>query len=441
MSQFYFFYFLNAIFGFLYYLAWFQFLKEIAILDSFYELSSILTFIFSFLVLYHSLFYQYVHRLFFVALALVSIAESALHAYFLILYLKDIDFFQYFYMLQSPQMLNEAVKVQVLYKKILVFFNLVLALGTMLWLRKNEIYRSISSIYINFILKSPNMLTNLKKIILTLILSFVFFYGFILFSLFLTQKALDFASKGFLIFETGGLFTKSKVYQKKMPIGLVSVHLYPTIHIGPKSFYENYDKSMPENSLVLEEGVTDKNRKMTYNIRDDYASFAKEFNFVVQPLIPSLSIAKKKNILYQMADVDVSSFSEKTLKLLEIYFSQINQSFVSSLGGLQTGFKINPLNLKTFREDVIVKRNQAVFDNMEKALQKTNTRSFIVPWGALHMRGIEEELVRRGYEKTAEEKHIFISMEEMESLMEKKGAQKKDDSENEERLDNEKKGK
>ena len=46
--------------------------------------------------------------------------------------------------------------------------------------------------------------------------------------------------------------------------------------------------------------------------------------------------------------------------------------------------------------DLVEKRNRSVLSYLPKALEKYDT--VIIPWGALHMKGIEEQVKMRGFQ-------------------------------------------
>lgn len=185
------------------------------------------------------------------------------------------------------------------------------------------------------------------------------------------------------------------------------VRLVAMAHIGKAQFYEALYSGFPEHALVLEEGVSD--RKGILSKKFSYQNFAGVLGYTQQPSVSawqkqlpseggegsSVSAAARFDVVG--ADIDVSEFSDSTIAFLK----QVGEWYQSrNLRELSARFSAFQQEMKTdqtekFFEEVVRLRNNhllKVFDARSPGYSHV-----VIPWGALHMPGLEKELLKRGF--------------------------------------------
>ena len=209
--------------------------------------------------------------------------------------------------------------------------------------------------------------------------------GFFLYSFVCGSLAVDHFSGGFLALRSDGLAIRAKTYVRN---DHKTIQLIPMIHIGEADFYHQISKSFPTNSVVLLEGVTDDKNLIKHKL--SYKRAARSLGLVEQ----QEEFEPQQGQLRQ-ADVDVDQFSERTIVILNLV-SLIHAE----------GWKLEPL-LKLIHEsedsrlaqqlwdDLLTKRNANLLKQIEVELPSSDM--IVVPWGAVHMRGIAEDIQKLGF--------------------------------------------
>jgi hypothetical protein len=62
-------------------------------------------------------------------------------------------------------------------------------------------------------------------------------------------------------------------------------------------------------------------------------------------------------------------------------------------------------------DDILHRRNMGVIRHLEKALVRYDT--VVIPWGALHMKEIEAEVLKRGFKLQEERERVSIDFRKM----------------------------
>ena len=110
------------------------------------------------------------------------------------------------------------------------------------------------------------------------------------------------------------------------------------------------------------------------------------------------------------ADMDVSDFRPPTLLLLNALGKnmQESRSFVKGVMALNSwGEKnITPEMSDIIMDDILHRRNLEVIHYLEKAIGLYDT--IVIPWGALHMKEIEAEVLKKGFKLQEERKRVSI---------------------------------
>lgn len=205
--------------------------------------------------------------------------------------------------------------------------------------------------------------------------------------------SLEKVSNGFISVRGDGLYTEKRVYDYEGR----EIHLLPTVHIASPDFYVNLIRELPKSeTVILPEGVTDRK----HLIRDglDYSGPAESTGLSTQPSFVDMS-----KLAFRSCDVDVSEFSESTLRDL----NSISRCLKKWTAGDHTACleelsQMRSPDLNSMKEDLLEKRNERV----SKALKETLSefKHIGIPWGAAHMPGIEDNVLKMGAKKRSVER-------------------------------------
>lgn len=202
-------------------------------------------------------------------------------------------------------------------------------------------------------------------------------------------------TNGFLQVDGSGIKVEARVYER----GAAKVYLFPTAHIGSGRFYEELMRGVPvDRSVLLPEGVSDRTGLLA--ARWSYAGVAKAAGLREQPdFARNLSGAA-----VEACDVYMSDFSEETQKALSLIAMSFQflsegdrQRATEVLEGWEFGGRLDRKLFRKISHDLIDKRNAKVTASVERVSQKYD--HVLVPWGALHMAGIEGGLLKQGFRR------------------------------------------
>ena len=249
-------------------------------------------------------------------------------------------------------------------------------------------------------------------------------------SLFAADAKMSHSTAGFARLAPKGLYMVERVYRR----GDQTVRLARMIHVGDKEYYDDVAGSVvPGRTIVLAEGVTDDKGKLRDKV--DYGKvanllgltsqhelqfagrFIDEEAFEASLLRPREEKGKGKpgpaDIL--RADVDVSAFRPETILFLNAIGEHLkeNASPVEGIMSLNAWAEKNvtPPMYEVIMDDILHRRNKVLLGHMDKALQRYDT--VVVPWGALHMKEIEAEVLKRGFVLQEERKRMSVDFGRM----------------------------
>jgi len=204
-----------------------------------------------------------------------------------------------------------------------------------------------------------------------------------------------------------------------------TVDLVAVMHIGEPDFYATRLPKGQAKTLVLAEGVSDHKDKLSG--RFSYNRLAQVLGLEAQPQIEDWSRAEtaakatakapsqKKmdkadkappaetlpDIIH--ADLDVSDFHDVTVSFLNyigaLYDSGSLPEAISQIMTLNKRYTAE--EFQTIMGDVLTRRNEAVLTAFDKLAP--NYEVVVIPWGGMHMPGLEAALVARGYQVVSEE--------------------------------------
>lgn len=198
---------------------------------------------------------------------------------------------------------------------------------------------------------------------------------------------------GFLRVNLQSIKTEARTYERDGK----KVYLLPTMHVASPSFYSKLMEGLPtQRSVLLPEGVSD--RKGLLKARWSYAGPAKSAGLSVQPDFSR----KTPNTELRTCDADISEFSASTTDILNTVANHLQRWAEGDLMGALDGLSkctFQKKDLKQLQEDVLELRNAKVLTAIQKSLP--SFEHVLVPWGALHMPGIEAALIKQGFQRSA----------------------------------------
>jgi hypothetical protein len=235
-------------------------------------------------------------------------------------------------------------------------------------------------------------------------------------------------TSGFMRLGPGGLQMIERVYRRDHR----TIRLAGMIHIGEKEYYDDMAGSIaPGRTIVLAEGVTDDEHLLRN--RFDYGRVAGFLGLTSQEkmqfrgrIIEAEELdaprprprgteeqAGSADIL--RADVDVSAFRPPTILLLDTLGKQLRESPSLVKGFLALNAwaakNITPEMNVVIMDDILHRRNREVIRHLGKALDHYDT--VVIPWGALHMKEIEAEVLERGFALQEERMRVSIDFRKM----------------------------
>ncbi len=215
---------------------------------------------------------------------------------------------------------------------------------------------------------------------------------------------------GFVTFDLAGIHSTSREYQREgRRIDLVGM-----AHIAEDSAYlDLFESFAGESTLLLEEGVSDVSSLIGEGI--SYETIANRIGLGVQPSFQALlaqtaaSGASAQRPDIRNADVDARVFSSETIALLAAA-ARMYQSdqLAAALAQFQADLEaLGPEATQIAFRDLIENRNSHLLDEIRTGLD--DYQRIVVPWGALHLPGIEAAILDWGFELTASSQRRLTS--------------------------------
>lgn len=168
-----------------------------------------------------------------------------------------------------------------------------------------------------------------------------------------------------------------------------NIFLLPTAHIAQDGFYEKSIAPLPvENTVVLPEGVTDKNKLLKKGL--SYKGMANRMGLEAQDNQVFVEDRQWKH-----CDVDISEFSEDTIAFIRncagfyrLWASGDRES------ALQKMASVPQVDSKLLIKELLEYRNRRLAACITDCLQSYD--NIVIPWGAAHMPGIESVILQWG---------------------------------------------
>lgn len=219
----------------------------------------------------------------------------------------------------------------------------------------------------------------------------------VLYLMYCLALATDHFSAGFLALHPSGLSARAGAYARSDG---KTIHLVPMMHIARPGFYREIENSLPDGSVILTEGVKDGRRRLKHNLT--YGKAASALGLVEQR-----AEFQPKHSRERWADVDIERFSAGTIEILDqtalIYSQGPNLANILKLLHKSQ----DPVRSEQLMEDILLKRNEHLAGEIRKELE--NSDVIVVPWGALHMPGISEEIQKLGFKHIGSREFTIVS--------------------------------
>ena len=233
----------------------------------------------------------------------------------------------------------------------------------------------------------------------------------------LASNLIDDGSAGFVRLKPNGLYMAERLYRRENK----QVQLVGMIHLARPEYYTTLMAAIPDHrTLILLEGVTD--RKRLLNEQFSYGRIADLLGLTSQGQITfqgrlitwkqldTLELNKNLTIDLLLADIDLDDFNPLTIKVLNALAKHVLNS-ESPLKGYHEFNRWAQQNVppdfdKTIMADLIDKRNRHVVSILPRALNKYD--NLVIPWGALHMKGIEQAVLEKGFQRETSRERLSI---------------------------------
>lgn len=207
---------------------------------------------------------------------------------------------------------------------------------------------------------------------------------------------IGYLTEGFVEIRSDGVHLAHREYVR----GDQTIHLVAMMHIGESDFYEELAEALPgKGSITLAEGVTDETGLMPEGLF--YGNVATGLGLVEQPAFGS---GEGEGGEVRYADVDLGEFSPETLEFLKgvarIWNSKtVADALIVYVGIVKMSSEKAERTVAALRHDLIELRNDRVLAEIERSLPDYDT--VVVPWGALHLPGIQQRIRELGFVQEA----------------------------------------
>jgi len=199
---------------------------------------------------------------------------------------------------------------------------------------------------------------------------------------FALSLAVERSTDGFLKLRPAGVEAQSRSYVRDDG---KTIQLYPMSHIANAGFYRDISQAFPADSIILQEGVSDRKHLLKNGISYKRMATALGLSEQTKEFKPGRGKIVR-------ADVDVDQFAPGTIDLLNrimlIYAKGLTAENLRVL--LQ-----NPVDQDQLWDDLLRKRNQHLLEEIHSRLLQTN--HIVVPWGAGHMPELAREILKSGF--------------------------------------------
>jgi len=207
----------------------------------------------------------------------------------------------------------------------------------------------------------------------------------------------------FMRLNTKGLTVAHKTYT----LDDQTTHLIGMMHLGEAEVYDTMLSTVPAdgNALVLSEGVTDRDGLLTAP-KDAYAKAARVVGLAGQGPMSQMT-----RLPIQNADVDVNTFDPTTIEMLNVVLGiydvdNLDTTLPAYLKFWTENSSRSDELVTTLFDDILHRRNDHLLGEMAAA--RPDHPRLVVPWGALHLAGIEAALLEEGWTHQTTERIVLV---------------------------------
>jgi hypothetical protein len=197
--------------------------------------------------------------------------------------------------------------------------------------------------------------------------------------------AVNHFSGGFLALHPGGMTVQVRKYVRNDG---KTILLIPMAHVAEADFYRKVSQSFPSNSIILMEGVTDRQHLITTGT--SYKRMARALHMAEQ----HEEFAPSRGEMVQ-ADVDVEQFSTNTIGFLNLVMLVHSKGITPETVQKALQYSPPPDFQKQVFGDLLRKRNRHLWAEIQARLPQSE--NIIVPWGVAHMPEIAAEIQKSGF--------------------------------------------
>jgi len=235
---------------------------------------------------------------------------------------------------------------------------------------------------------------NLSAFVLVTIFGLV--PALLIYLLLCASMAVNHFSEGFMALRPGGFTVEVRKYVRndgKM------IELFPMAHVADAGFYRQVSRTFPSNSIILMEGVTDKDNLLTNKL--SYKRMAKTLGLSEQRQEFTPNQGK-----WVRADVDVDQFTPETIGILNlvtlIHAKGLQPEIIQKL----RQYSPSPEMEAGLLDDLVRKRNQHLLEEIQSHILLSD--NIMVPWGVAHMPGIAKEIQKLGFQLSDTHEYTVI---------------------------------
>jgi hypothetical protein len=216
---------------------------------------------------------------------------------------------------------------------------------------------------------------------------------------------------GFVHFDLAGVSLGDRHYRR----GDREIRLVGMMHVGDPARYRALVCTFErESTIVLAEGVSDREGRLAASLQ--YGKVAEALGLAQQQDLRSYLVDADEDAVeppewpvVRHADVDASTFSPATIEMIrwagQVWGARDVASALELI--LHAARESDPEQGQAFFADVLDRRNEHLVGEIERALGEYER--VVVPWGALHLPGIERTVLGWGYEETSRELHPLFA--------------------------------
>ncbi len=227
---------------------------------------------------------------------------------------------------------------------------------------------------------------------------------------------------GFVHLKPDGLYMTERTYVRQDK----QIRLIAMIHLAGDNYYQNIVDSLPQTgTLILAEGVSDHQQLLSehfhYGKIADFLGLTSQEQLHLPGRLISAEQLKQQapesepGLDILPADIDLSSFDPRTIKVLNA-MAKYMLNAQSPLKGYLAFNQWAAENVESdidriVMADLLDKRNRSVLGYVQQALNSYHT--LVIPWGALHMKGISKNLEEQGFTMQRSSEHRSINFAEL----------------------------